>query len=70
MEKIDQGIFRRDFSQPAMEKASDMLEFLVEMIIKVYLRNKSWNPECVGSFNMDWGILVLYPEPEARNKIY
>ena len=53
-----------------MEKASDMLEFLVEMIIKVYLRNKSWNPEYVGSFNMDWMILVLYPEPEARETIY
>jgi hypothetical protein len=26
--------------------------------------------ECVGSFNMDWRILVFYPEPEARNKIY
>jgi hypothetical protein len=23
------------------------------------LRNKSWKPECVGSFNMDWRILVL-----------
>jgi hypothetical protein len=53
-----------------MEKASDMLEFLVEMIIKVYLRNKSWNPECVGRFNMDWRILVLYPESEARDNIY
>jgi hypothetical protein len=21
------------------------------------LRNKSWKPECVGSFNMDWWIL-------------
>jgi hypothetical protein len=30
-----------------------------------YLRNKSWKPECVGSFNMDWRILVFYPEPEA-----
>jgi hypothetical protein len=30
------------------------------------LRNKSWKPECVGSFNMDWRILVFYPEPEAR----
>jgi hypothetical protein len=28
-----------------------------------YLRNKSWKPECVGSFNMDWRILVFYPEP-------
>jgi hypothetical protein len=35
-----------------------------------YLRNKSWKPECVGSFNMDWWILVFYPEPEARDKIY
>ena len=36
----------------------------------VYLRNKSWKPECVESFNMDWRILVFYPEPEARGKIY
>jgi hypothetical protein len=34
------------------------------------LRNKSWKPECVGSFNMDWRILVFYPDPEARDKIY
>jgi hypothetical protein len=26
--------------------------------------------KCVGSFNMDWQILVFYPEPEARDKIY
>ena len=31
-----------------------------------YLRNKSWKPECVGSFNMDWRILVFYPEPETN----
>ena len=36
----------------------------------IYLRNKSWKPECVGSFNMGWQILVFYPEPEARDKIY
>jgi hypothetical protein len=31
----------------------------------VYLRNKSWKPECVGSFNMDWQIfIVFYPEPD------
>ena len=36
----------------------------------VYLRNKSWKPESVGSFNMDWQILVYYPEPKARDKIY
>ena len=36
----------------------------------VHLRNKSWKPECVGSFNMDWRILVFYPELEARDIIY
>jgi hypothetical protein len=35
-----------------------------------YLINKSWKPECVGSFNMGWRVLVFYPEPEARDKIY
>ena len=30
------------------------------------LRNKSWKPECVLSFNMGWRILVFYPEPKAR----
>jgi hypothetical protein len=28
-----------------------------------HLRNKSWKPECVGSFNMGWKILIFYPEP-------
>ena len=32
------------------------------------LRNKTFKPECVGSFNMDWRILVFYPEPKARDK--
>jgi hypothetical protein len=41
--------------------------YIVEMS---YLRNKSWKPECVASFNMDWRILVFYPEPEARDNIY
>jgi hypothetical protein len=36
----------------------------------VELRNKSWKPEYVGNFNMDWRILVFYPEPEARDTIY
>ena len=27
-----------------------------------YLRNKSWKPECVVSFNMGWRILVFYHE--------
>ena len=31
----------------------------------IHLRNKSWRPECVGSFNMDWRILVFYPELAA-----
>ena len=26
---------------------------------KIYLRNKSWKPECVWSFNMGWRILVF-----------
>ena len=34
------------------------------------LRNKSWKSECVLSFNMGWWILVFYPEPDARDKIY
>ena len=25
----------------------------------IQLRNKSWKPECVESFNMDWRILVF-----------
>jgi hypothetical protein len=29
----------------------------------IKLRNKSWKPECVLSFNLDWRILVFYPEP-------
>ena len=33
-------------------------------------RNKSWKPECVESFNMDWRILVFYSEPEVGDKIY
>ena len=38
--------------------------------VMLELRNKSWKHECVGSSNMDWRILVLYPEPEARDTIY
>jgi len=33
-----------------------------------YLRNKSWKPECVGSFNMDWWILVFYPSQKRGIK--
>ena len=49
------------------------LHFNKKHICKIqltYLRNKSWKPELVGSFNMDWRILVFYPEPEARDNIY
>jgi hypothetical protein len=41
-----------------------------QLYFDVYLRNKSWKPECVGNFNMDWRILVVYPEPEVRDNIY
>jgi hypothetical protein len=27
------------------------------------LRNTSWKPECVLSFNIGWQILVFYPDP-------
>jgi hypothetical protein len=37
---------------------------------QVKLRNKSWKPECILSFNMGWQILVFYPKPEARDQIY
>jgi hypothetical protein len=36
----------------------------------IQLRNKSWKSECVFSFNMGWWILMIYPEPEARDNIY
>jgi hypothetical protein len=44
--------------------------YIIKKKFQRYLRNKSWKPDCVGSFNMDWRILVFYPEPEARDKIY
>ena len=42
-----------DFNFNIQRRAISILE---------YLRNKSWKPECVGSFNMSWRILVFYPE--------
>jgi hypothetical protein len=37
----------------------------------IFKRKKiSHKPECVGRFNMDWQILVFYPEPEVRDNIY
>jgi hypothetical protein len=45
--------------------------YAIKESLRIYwLRNKSWKPECVGSFNMDGRILVFHPEPEARDKIY
>ena len=37
------------------------------MLHVLYLRNKSWKPECPLSFNMGWRILVFYPEPASMN---
>ena len=42
----------------------------MKQFIGIYLRNKSWKPECASSFNIDWRILVFHPEPEASNTIY
>ena len=55
-----------------LHKICDLSIFVSDYLFLslVYLRNKSWKPECVVSFNMDWWILVFYPEPEARDKIY
>ena len=49
-----------------------IIKFLTSKIIEfiVCLRNKSWKPECVLSFNMGWRILVFYPKPEVRDTIY
>ena len=52
----------------------DFRELAGTTLLKKYpnqdLRNKSLKPECVFSFSMDWRILVFYPEPEERDKIY
>ena len=42
---------------------------LREYILKVHILVSSEHILCVGSFNMDWRILVFYPEPDARDKI-
>jgi hypothetical protein len=66
---------RRGFSNLTARK-QETITSILDFTTKIYLyphlclRNKSWKPECVGSFNMDWRILVFYPEPEARDKIY
>ena len=41
-----------------------MVIYIIDVIIKKEIM------EARMSFNMDWQILVLYPEPEARDKIY
>ena len=55
---------------PQIRKVIFLRQSFSTNLIAKYLRNKSWKPECVGSFNMDWRILVFHPEPEARDKIY
>ena len=45
-------------------------EFSNLKALALNLRNKSWKPECVLSFNMDWRILVFYLEQKARDNIY
>jgi hypothetical protein len=57
------------FSKVALNTNSH-LYFGLKHYLNLYLRNKSWKPECVLSFNMGWQILVFYPKPEARDKIY
>jgi hypothetical protein len=47
-----------------------VMKYTINKPLQIKLRNKSWKPECVWSFNMDWRILVFYPEPEARDAIY
>ena len=65
---------------PAVLKQIFFIRKLDDILLKFHIdtqnywgniiRNKSWTPECVGSFNMDWRILAFYPEPNARDKIY
>jgi hypothetical protein len=37
----------------------NITQFDNEVTYMIYLRNKSWKPECVFSFNMGWRILVF-----------
>ena len=39
------------------------------MATRVYLRNKSWKSECVGSFNMGWWVFKKYFIPSQRRGI-
>jgi hypothetical protein len=38
-------------------------KYNIELTVEGWLRNKSWKPECVLSFNMGWRKLVFYPDP-------
>jgi hypothetical protein len=40
---------------------------IIGFVNGVYLRNKSWKPEYVLSFNMGWRILVFYPDLASMN---
>jgi len=44
-----------------------MFKYIRVIRYEVYLRNKSWKPECVLSFNMDWRILVSRARGEGYN---
>jgi hypothetical protein len=55
---------------PYNKTTIDSMVQINKIELLVYLRNKSSKLECVRSFNMDWRILVFYPEPESRDKIY
>ena len=48
------------------DKFLRIFRILSTSTIQFLLKNKSWKPESVLSFNMDWRILVFYPEPETR----
>ena len=52
------------------EKINIFFNIITKKVWHKYLRNKSWKPECVLSFNMSWAILVFYPEPKAWDIIY
>jgi hypothetical protein len=61
------------YFKPSLNPLGDIscgVDSLLFVIAKTNMTYKYWKPECVGSFNMDWRILVFHPEPEAMNKIY
>ena len=42
--------------------SSTIIKLIYIVHLVLYLRNNSWKPECVLSFNMGWWKLVFYPE--------